>query len=887
VAAEWPTGLTTFLFTDVEGSTRLWQRYRDAMGRALARHDALIEQVVARRSGMLVRPRGEGDSRFAVFARASDAVAAASDIQTAMLREPWPLPVPLRVRVGVHTGEADLRAGDYYGPAVNHCARLRAAAHGGQVLVSGVTADLVREALAAGLTLRDLGEYQLKDLERPEHVWQLVHPQLPADFPPLTLVARRRHNLPQQLNSFVGRDDALATLLVSLSRTRLLTLTGSGGIGKTRLALRLAAELSDEYADGVWLVRLESVTDPELVPAHVASALSIRERPGQLLRETLAAALGNRQLLLVLDNCEHLAEACADLAEALLSGCPFVRILATSREALRIPGELLWRVAPLQLPAAPARDSVESQQCEAVRLFVDRASERSPDFRLTERNAPVIGRICHRLDGLPLAIELAAARVNVLAPEQIEARLDDCLRLPSSGRRSGVARQQTLPSTFDWSYALLSGDERRVFERLSVFAGQIELEAAEAVCSAPPVGKAQVLGHLAELVDKSLLLRETGERDARYRMLQTVRQYACERLLQRGEVDSLRQGLAEWYAEMMDVVVRDLRADTRSSGRKAGQGTWLARLEQDQANLRAALDWSIENKQTETALRLGAGLSRFWLYHGHLSEGCGWLTQILALAGDSHPPHADATPYMDCLFNLGMLAREHGDLATARRTFERILELGAPPTARFVTCGAHIQLGRLALLEGDLAFARAMYQRAIEIVGRANDWMVANAVSGLADVAMREGDIPSARQLGEESLSIYRRVGDDVQTAYSLQHLASMDISEGQLDAARARLREALTISQSVADPVGLARGLVRCGSLALAERRPERALRLFGAASTYCDAAELGFIRQTMALDKRISAAYEMMDGAAADAARLAGQALGLDQAVEEVLRD
>ncbi len=412
------TGTVTFLFTDIEGSTRLWESDPAAMREAMARHDALVEACVTRQGGTLVRPRGEGDSRFATFARATDAVAAACALQLAILVEPWPTPAALRMRIALHTGEGELRGGDYYGPAVNRCARLREVAHGGQTLLSLATTELVRDALAEGVSLRPLGAHRLKDLHRPEQVFQLVHSGLPHDFPPLQSLDALPNNLPIQLTNFIGREREIVEVKRLLDTARLLTLTGAGGCGKTRLALQVAAEGAEEYPDGVWLVDLAALTDAALVPQTVATALGLREEPPRTLAEILSDYLRFKDVLLVLDNCEHLVAACAQFVETLLRVCRNLRVLATSREVLGIPGEVTWRVPSLTVPDPghlPPPDTLA--QYEAIRLFSERAAAAVTTFRITDQNASWVAQTCLRLDGIPLAIELAAARVKVLSPE--------------------------------------------------------------------------------------------------------------------------------------------------------------------------------------------------------------------------------------------------------------------------------------------------------------------------------------------------------------------------------------------------------------------------------------------------------------------------------------
>jgi class 3 adenylate cyclase len=488
-----PTGTVTFLFTDIEGSTRLWEQHPEAMEAALIRHDELAARIIQQHEGSLVKHRGEGDSLFAVFARAADAVAAALTLQQVLRAEPWPATeghpegMPLQVRVALHTGDAAFRDGDYFGAAVNRCARLRAVAHGGQILLSSATQELVRDALPEEIRFQDLGEHRLRDLARPERVFQLLHPDLPADFPPLSSLNTLPNNLPQQVTSFIGREKEMAEVRRLLSTTRLLTLTGSGGTGKTRVSLQVAADLLEGDGDGVWLVELAPLADPSLVSQAVATALGVREEPGKPLSQTLVEFLKPKRLLLLLDNCEHLLSACAELAGLILRSCPGVQILATSREGLNIPGETTYRLPSLSLPDPRQLPStVESvSQYEAVRLFIDRATAAVPAFAVTNQNAPAVAQLCVRLDGIPLAIELAAARVKAMSVEQINGRIADMFRLLTGGSRTALPRQQTLRAAIDWSYDLLSEKEKILLRRLSVFAGGWALEAAEQVCADP------------------------------------------------------------------------------------------------------------------------------------------------------------------------------------------------------------------------------------------------------------------------------------------------------------------------------------------------------------------------------------------------------------------
>ncbi len=470
-----PSGTVTFLFTDIEGSTRQWERDAEGMQAALARHDAILRAAIEEHGGVIFKT--VGDAFCAAFTSAPRAVAAALSVQGG-LREAFPGEGgPSRVRMAVHSGEAEVRDGDYFGRVVNRVARLLAAGHGQQILVSGATRELLLGGLPEDAMLRDLGEHLLKDLERPEHVFQLDHPELPADFPPLRSLSALPHNLPQQLTSFVGREREVARLRELLATHRLVTLTGVGGSGKTRLALHVAAEVVDQFPDGVWLVDLSALSDPALVPQTVATALGLRETPGRDPVESLLVHLRTRDLLLVLDNCEHLIEACATWAERALRVVPELRVLATSREALGTVGEVVWPVPLLSVPAVSTRSPEdllpEIDRYEAVRLFAERATLVDPGFELTAADARAVVQICRRLDGIPLAIELAAARVRVLAPEQIASRLDDRFRLLAGGGRRALPRHRTLQAAIDWSHDLLEEPERILLRRLAVFSGGV------------------------------------------------------------------------------------------------------------------------------------------------------------------------------------------------------------------------------------------------------------------------------------------------------------------------------------------------------------------------------------------------------------------------------
>ncbi|MUL64639.1 LuxR family transcriptional regulator [Mycobacterium sp. CBMA 234] len=602
-----PTGTVTLLLADVEGSTRLWDTRPDEMTLAFANLDRVLARLVEPHHGVRPLEQGEGDSFVIAFGRASDAVACALDLQRAELD-------PIRLRIGVHTGEVQLRdEANYIGPTINRTARLRDLAHGGQTVLSSTTADLVIDRLPDAAWLTDLGRHPVRDLPRPEHVMQLCHPDLINEFAPLrTAKPARAHNLPAQLTSFVGRTAQLGTLRVSLTEHRLVTLTGAGGAGKTRMAVEVSSQLVDKFPDGVWYVDLAPITDPAKIAVTVAHTLGLPDQPGRSPGEVVVRFLADRDVLLLLDNCEHLLDSCGGLAMTLLAECPRLTVLATSREPIGVAGEVIWRVPSLRLDD------------EAVELFNDRAQRARPGFRVAGDDAEHVRDICRRLDGMPLAIELAAARVRALSLKQIVEGLQDRFRVLTGGARTAVRRQQTLRASVDWSFGLLTEPERMLFRRLGVFMGGFDLEAAQAVCGTGVVERYQVMDQLGLLVDKSLVVADDGCGVMRYRMLETMRQYALEKLGESSEATVVRDRHRDYYAERATGTARHLVSD------------W-ATGEFD--NARAALAWSLETADTEAALRLASALQPFWLATGRFMEGLVWLEAALSdEPGNDVPP---------------------------------------------------------------------------------------------------------------------------------------------------------------------------------------------------------------------------------------------------------
>jgi predicted ATPase len=840
---ELPSGTVTFLFTDIEGSTRLLYEVGDTYPEVLAQHRRLLREALSRHGGIEVDT--QGDAFFVAFARATDALAAARHAQQALNEG------PVRVRMGIHTGEPIVTDEGYVGIDVHRAARIAAAGHGGQVLLSQTTRDL----LGGEVELRDLGEHRLKDLTEPERLYQLGN----GAFPPLKSL--NQSNLPVQPTPLVGRDaelEAVRTLLGDES-THLVTLTGPGGTGKTRLALQGAADLVDEFPDGVHGVLLAPISDPDLVPLELARVLGIEETPTQPIVEALKAGLAARRTLILFDNFEHVGAAASLLAD-LLASCPRLKLLVTSREPIRIAAERQYPVPPLP-------------ESEAVMLFVERARAVRPDFELTDETAPVVAEICERLDGLPLAVELAAAWSKVLPPAALLRRLERRLELPASRSADVPARQSTLREAIAWSYDLLSDEERRLHARLSVFMGGCTVEAAERV--ADPDGELGIdmLGGIASLVDRSLLREsEDDEGEPRFAMLATIREYAQEYLAESGEEEEVARRHALEFARFAEEAEAELRT--------GDQLLWFGRLENEHDNLRAALDSSAASGDDETALRLGGALGWFWYAHGHALEGCARLTDLLART-ENAPEDLRARS----MYALGVLLDQRGEPARASEFVERSLAVFRERGEQQRVARALNSLGSIRRGLGDLEAARSLLEESIGVRRALGDEAgTAGALSNLGIVAFEQGDLDEAEARFTETLALDRAHGNEWGAAIALDNLAGVALERSDYDRAGELIRDTLTAAERLADRELIAFGFEKAAVLAAAEGNAARAGRLAGAADGLRESA--GFERTRFDrewLERHLSAvASEEFDGV-----RAAGRALEPDEALREAMDD
>ena len=813
--ARLPTGTVTFLFTDIEASTQLMQKLGDAYVQAQIDHHTILRQTFQSKQGRELRT--EGDSFFCVFESAIDACGAAAQAQRGFHESGS----PLKIRVGLHTGEAPVVGDEYIGLDVHRAARVAASAHGGQVIISETTHALVQHGLPADLHVRDLGVYRLKDLARPERLFQLVIDGVPDKFPAPRTLDAKPNNLPTQLTSFVGREEQIAEIRQLLARTRLVTLTGPGGTGKTRLALQVAAETLTDYRDGCFFVDLAPITDPALVPAVIAGALGVPEAPGMPITEGLQAHLRERELLLVVDNFEQVAIA-APVLEELLTAAPRVKALITSRVVLSLRGEHEYPVPPLQPPDLDLKtDPADLTRFDAVRLFTERALAVQPRFRLTAQNARAVSEITARLDGLPLAIELAATRIKVLSPQELLPRLDRSLALLTSGARTLPERQRTLRGAIAWSYDLLTEPERRLFARLSVFSGGWSLAAAERVAQ-PEELSLNALDGLASLVDKSLIRVDEQDDQSRFSMLETIREFGQEQLLASGESESVRRRHGEYFLELA------VEAEAHLTG--VDQSQWLDTLEVELGNLRAALRWAVDAGMAQLAQQAAGALWRFWHQHGHLAEGRTWVDEILAMPAGQQPTAARGK----ALTGAGGIAWWQVDHPAARAYYDEALAVERQVGDAVRIAEALYNDAFAVGAAGDVQAATGMFEASLSLYRQVNDEHgVARVLVMLVlpDAQAARWDLVIARI--EEAVSIWRRLGERLQLAFDLIWLAFAYGRAARRRAAHEAAIEALSIFREADNATGIALAFRDLAFLAVGEGRPHDALRFAGVAAS------------------------------------------------------
>jgi predicted ATPase/class 3 adenylate cyclase/predicted negative regulator of RcsB-dependent stress response len=919
-AATLPSGTTTFLFTDIEGSTQLWEQHPAVMREALVRHDALLRQTIAAHQGVVFKSAGDGI--YAAFARAPDALAAAVAAQRAVLAAPWGELGALRVRMVLHTGVAEERDEDYFGPPLNRAARLLAVGHGGQILLSRATQELVCDLLPAEVALRNLGMHRLRDLARPEHIFQVVASNLPVDFPALRTLDVRPHNLPAQLTPLIGRTEEVAAVCERLRRddVRLLSLTGPGGTGKTRLAVQVAAELLEAFVDGVWFVDLAPLSDPALVLPTISQTIGLKEIGGQLPLEQLKDYLRRKQLLLVLDNCEQVVDAAPHIAD-LLAAAPQLKVLVTSRVVLRLRGEKEFPVPPLALPdpTQPVPPGTLSQYA-AVALFIQRAVDVKPDFSVTNANAPAVAEICQRLDGLPLAIELAATRVKLFTPEALLQRLERRLVVLTGGARDVPARQQTLRNTIDWSYHLLEQGEQVLFARLGVFVGGCTIEAAEAVCSGTqrvpgdlPMG---VVSGIAALVDKSLLRQAEGPNgEPRFVMLETIREYAQERLVASSEAEALQLRHAAYYVTLAETAVRERKEQDIER--------WSGRLVAEHHNLRAVHEWArVATDRSEIELRLVGAVWYFWLNLGYMDEMGRWLTAALERSHASRPELQAPL----CL-GAGMASTYKGNFQQGAAFYQRALSLYQEIGDREGVAFALLELGYAMELQGNYQQAQRYVEESLALrraTGTAHD--IIWSLLRLADIFRDQGEYERAVPLLEEALVRSREVRNKEVEAWALMNLGRVALRQRNTERALAYCQESLALFRDLKFQFGVAETLIEIGDIARAssddqraielyresltsiksmghipytqenierlagvlgrQRQPERAVRLLAAMERYRE--QSGTIRSPIDHPRYIqdvATARAQLDEATFDAAWAEGRAMTLEQAVAEAL--
>jgi predicted ATPase/class 3 adenylate cyclase len=922
-----PSGTVTFLFTDIEGSTKLAQEYPDEMPALLTRHHEILNQSIQAHRGYVFQI--VGDAFCAAFHTASEALNAALDAQRLLHSETWS-PAPIKVRMGIHTGTAQLREGDaqegkYSGYAtLATVQRVMSAGHGGQILLSQSTHDLVKDILPERAELRDMGERHLKSILQPNRLFQLAVPDLPSEFAPLNTLESFNHNLPAQITSFIGRQKELDEVKKLAAANRIVTLTGSGGSGKTRLGLQVGADCLGLFSHGVWLIELAPITDTGLVAQTLLTIFNLREDSHRTPLEILTAYLRPKNLMLILDNCEHLIEACAHISETLLHACPNLKILASSREVLGIAGEVSYHVPSLATPDLNHLPSTEKLlDVDSIRLFVERATAVKPGFELTKDNASFIAQTCSRLDGIPLAIELAAARARVLSPEQIASRLDDRFHLLTGGARTALPRQQTLRAMIDWSYSLLTEQEKTLFRRLAVFVGGWTLDAAESVCA--DVEQDGILPHdildlLTRLVDKSLVTTEESMGVTRYHRLETIRQYSREKFLETDEVESIRGWHLSFFVRFSE------QADENLQGRD--QLLWGNRMAMEQGNLRAALEWGL-SKNPYSALRIAGASNLFWTAGGFSAEGFRWTQKALEQAEKSPTPQgitpeAQLTARAKALRGLTRLYLSLGENVNAKRAAEESVALYRQSDDRrglafalvilaypLEFLGERVRAETLLLESNSIARAEGaayLICRSLNILARVtidlhHDLELAKRYVGEAYLLARtEGlryqeaqsleilgfaatdtkDYAEARLYFLESARIYQEVGAAFNVILEKSNYAHLERQTGNYASALETYRETILAFRDIGQTGAIAHQLECFAFIALAQDQKKRALQLLAAANAIREKANIRMRpEEQVYYNQQLKKLHDKMDSPTLEWIWSKGHALSMEQAV------
>ena len=861
-----PSGTVTFLFSDIEGSTQRWETHRQAMQQAVERHDELMRAAIEQNDGAVFKT--VGDAFFAVFTTAADAIAAALAAQRVLQAEDWSAVDGLRVRTAIHTGVADERGADYFGSTVNRVARLLAIAHGGQTIVSGVTADLVQGQMPSQTTLHDLGAHRLKDLAYPEQVYQVLAPDLPREFPPLRSLAALPNNLPLQLTSFVGRDEELAEIQGLLAKSRLVTIVGSGGVGKSRASLQVAADRLDAYPDGVWFVELAPLADPELIATTLAAVLGVSVAPTQRPIDAVLIELRERTALMIFDNCEHLVAQTAAVVDDILRHCPHVTVLASSREGLGIAGESVYRMPSLRFPPADERLTAASAiQYGALALFAERAIAVS-DFALTDANAPIVADVCRRLDGIALAIELAAPRLKVFSVDELDKRLSDRFRILTGGSRSALPRQQTLRALIDWSHDLLGDNEKVLFRRLGIFVGGFTFEAMTAVCVDERIEAWDTVDLLQSLVEKSLVVAEIGDAEQRYRLLESTRQYALERLTRIGENDVFGRHHAEYYLQLAWRCTSDYET--------SGYNGWRSTYEPELDNFRAAFEWAVSDRgDVEIAAQFVGALARLWREVSVEAEGLRACETVISIMGASVETEIAAPLWLGLASLCSNLFLKTRRLDAAQRAL-RLYE----------SRGDEIKIADSLMQLGDTLRQLNRAEEALEPLGRALDlarrrgdrYRTATALGRLVIPQFYLGQIEPARATAEEARRIYQSLGRDRDVLVLTLNLGEFEASNGNFERAIDLAQQAL--AQTSATRFASERSTLLCNlsGYLLALRRTQQAIT-FTREAMVASRERQETILLAISLQRAALVAFDR--GQAPESARLLGYADGTFEAL------